>query len=104
MTQIKQPKNKQTEVLYCLIKKGTIKLTDFNHFCGFRNFISMLMFDFDLSIKKDYVKEVSEYGNKFTNIYFKLREKDLQKAKQVYNNLNKDILNSKKNRVLYLSE
>lgn len=78
-----KPKTQTQEVLYHLIKYGSVSFMDFPYLQGFRTRISELKRELNMSTKKVTMK--SKYGNTYVMHVHYLE--DFEKAKEIYNRI-----------------
>ena len=86
-----KPKNQIQEVLYHLIKYGSVSYLDFPYLQGFRTRISELRRKLKMSTKKVVMK--SKYGNSYVMHVHYLE--DTEKAKEIYNEMFNENLKTK---------
>lgn len=84
MKELTTPKNTTAEVLYTLIKKGSVSIMDFPYMSGFRTRISEL--SKLIALKKDRISKKNKYGN--TYIYVNHILMDKKHAKKLYEKIN----------------
>lgn len=73
---VRLPKTTTEEVLYTLIKKGSVSIFDHPYMSGFRTRVSDLKLKFNLNIKTIKATKVNKFGNVYTYHIHKAKIKD----------------------------
>lgn len=82
---MKLPLTNTQEVLYTLIKKGSVSIFDYPYLSGFRTRVSDLKLKYNLSIETIKAQRTNKFGNVYTYAIHKLKDKE--HAKEVYKSL-----------------
>lgn len=84
------PKNTQAEVLFVLIKKGSVSIKEFSWMEGFRTRVSELVLNHSIPLLKTTESGINKHGNTF---HFRRHSLPLDKvdfALSVYEKINKN--------------
>jgi hypothetical protein len=63
---LSNPKTNKAEILYTLIKKGSVSIKDFPYLSGFRTRISELVNEYDIKMIHISSTGVNKFGNSYT--------------------------------------
>ena len=77
-----QPKNNTQEILLTLINTGSVSIMEFPWLSGFRTRVSELKRVLNLDCERK--TKTNKFGNNFTYVIHKLKESDLEHARNIY--------------------
>ena len=84
------PTNTQAEVLFVLIKKGSVSIKEFSWMEGFRTRVSELVLDYSIPLLKTNESGINKHGNTFTYKRHSLPLDKVDFALSVYDKINKN--------------
>ena len=82
------PKTSKAEILYTLIKSGSVSIMVFPYLSSFRTRISDLKLKHGLSIKRVKKTKLNKFNNSYTYIVHKLDKSQIENAVKIYKEIN----------------
>lgn len=84
MSNLAQPKTNTQEILFTLIKHGSVSIFDFPYLSGFRTRVSELVLTHELVLDKEMKTHINKFGNTYNYALHKLPESEREKAVNLY--------------------
>lgn len=87
MKTISRPRTNKAEVLYALIKDGTVSIMDFPYMSGFRTRVSEIKIQ--LPLNRKLITKINGHGNSYNYAIHRLSEFNFTKGINLYHKINK---------------
>lgn len=84
-----RPTTTTAEVLNVLINNKRVSILDFPYLSGFRTRVSDLRLKHGLNLLKEKKHRLNKFKNSYTFVVHILQKKDIKKAINIYNKINK---------------